>query len=657
MGLALAACSSPSGGEDAGLDAGLTGPACDSPEDCRVEGYAGACRQGVCRARVPCTDDVECGLGEACVAGDCRFTGCAGDSDCAVGRCRTDVYACTECAASADCPEGKPVCTAEGKCVACKVDGDCRAPGPSYCEGSSGACVYCKKDEHCANGLSCGTDGTCHGARLGAPCGEGASCDTGLMCVTVNGADQCRRGCSLYTPECSAGEICLKLTFSNSSSLVFDRGVPLGICFQPLQGLRSYRDVCSANCQPNLDCVPDSATASYCRAYCNPNKPVCDTGELCHRFPGDLSGHEYGLCFRDSGFGKACASESACRAGLSCAPAVDPSTPDNLSLACRFSALAADGGVARAPLAPCTQNNDCRSRECRSDVSLPSPGRYFCYGACESDTDCAVGGRTGTCDGAFGFTSGTQSVAFTGCRPRCASPAACLEYGAGYTCGLRLQVPASGEVTQISQLCTTAVGSKRVGEACTQSAECREGHCATVDGRGSLRQGRCTHPCTGDGDCTAPLTDGGTAGHGFSCAQAALIAEPGLDGLSGTADDVMGSAYLCGGKSCSQDADCPASLPICAPETSPGQPLGPLVLRCRAASFSGAVAAGQPCLADAECESGACALLTSPATGRVCFAPCVPGVTACPGALSCVAQAVSLRDRQGNTQPFAACVP
>ncbi len=657
LGLLVAAgCSSPAGTSDGGTpDAGLTGPACDSPDDCRAAGYDGACRQSVCRARVPCAEDVECALGESCVAGNCRFTGCAQDADCPVGKCRKDVYACTECGVDADCPSSAPVCTGEGKCVACKQDSDCTV-GPGYCEADKGACVFCKKDEHCANGLSCGADGTCHGAQLGQGCGGGVSCDLGLICVTVNNVDQCMKGCSLYTPACAPGQICLKLTFSGSASLVFDRGEPQGVCFQPLQGLKGYRDSCAGNCQPNLECVPDSASQSFCRAYCNPNKPVCEPGEQCHPFPGDFSGHSYGLCYRDSGFGERCASEAVCRAGLSCAPAPDPSVNGGLSNACRFSGVAADGGTTAPPLAPCSQNAQCATKECRSDSTL-GLGRYFCFGACQQDSDCAVGGRTGTCDGTFDFPSGTQTVAVPGCRPRCSAPAACAEYGAGYSCGLRVQLPVGGGDAKLNQLCAPVAGSKRVGESCTQSSECREGYCYAADARGHLRQGVCTHPCALTADCAAPLADGGISGAGLTCEHSALVADPGRDGVAGTFDDLIASAYLCGGKACQQAGDCAAPLSVCAPDTTPTAPLGPSALRCRAPSFGGTGAAGAPCAADNDCVSGACAELNPPLTGRACFEPCVVGGPACPGALTCQPQAASLRDRLGNPQSFSACLP
>src|SRR6185436_13100255 len=136
-------------------------PSCSGVSDCAAQGFDGVCRLGVCRADVPCKDDVECALSEACRPGGpsgkrCVFTGCTDDSQCGSGRCRKDVFTSTEC------PATRPICELDGgHCVQCRSDDECAPPLPGYCETGSGTCIYCKTDSHCPNGLTCGADGVC----------------------------------------------------------------------------------------------------------------------------------------------------------------------------------------------------------------------------------------------------------------------------------------------------------------------------------------------------------------------------------------------------------------------------------------------------------------------------------------------------------------
>ncbi len=415
--LAVAACSGGTAAEpDAGtlFDAGPPPPiACDSPEDCRAPGVEGACRAGVCKANVPCGDDSECGLGETCVSGQCRFTGCVEDSDCAVGRCRAEAFACTECSESADCPAALPVCNSEGRCIQCGQDSDCPAFGPPYCR-ASGACGHCLEDAHCPNGLRCGADGVCHGAQKNQLCSQSVACDLGLMCVTIGGTRTvCAEACNVFTPQCQTpGEICVKTTFENSAALVFDQGAPLGVCFAPFNGAKGYHESCDTTiCQPNLECIPDSAATSTCKTYCDPEAPFCAPGERCHAFPGDWSGRQYGVCYPDNGFHERCAADKDCRPGLLCVPDDDPSASNDFALFCAFAK-----GTGTA-MAPCDEDADCASGACRADPDVGGDPT-FCFAACREDADCSVDARVGVCDADFLFsTDYATDVKVRGCRP------------------------------------------------------------------------------------------------------------------------------------------------------------------------------------------------------------------------------------------------
>ena len=46
---------------------------------------------------MPCADDLECGIGEDCIGGECAFTGCVSDADCPTGLCRMETFSCAEC--------------------------------------------------------------------------------------------------------------------------------------------------------------------------------------------------------------------------------------------------------------------------------------------------------------------------------------------------------------------------------------------------------------------------------------------------------------------------------------------------------------------------------------------------------------------------------
>ena len=614
-------------------------PACDAPHACVAQGFDGVCRQGACRDNVPCGEDAECARGETCEASLCRFTGCLSDDDCDKGLCREGTYTCTECATSVDCPSDKPVCDGQFRCVACQTDDECGYPGPGYCDASRGICVHCKEDNHCPQGLSCNNAGVCFGAGLEAPCREGIACDVGLMCVNVGQNSMCLRACNLYTNTCQGGQICIKLTFQDSPALVFEEGAPVGVCWQPVQGLRGYGEVCSGNnCQPNLACTPDSATQSTCKAYCDPQNPLCAPGLTCHEFPGDWNGHTYGLCYGDTGFGDVCAHDGDCRSGLACVPRDDPMTFTGLSNACAFARADAPA------MAACTQDTECRSGHCRTD---PAQGgaSYFCFGACTEDAHCQSAGRDGYCDADFPFT--TQYVTppgelVRGCRPRCAAPSDCAAYGAqgGYTCRPQLDTAQS----LFKQTCQVNLGTKLAGEACAADAECKEGYCLRHDGRGVNRQGVCAQPCSQTTDCAAPL----------QCEQRLVHVSSGNDGVIGSLDDLRAPAHFCGPGTCSDDADCPSGQ-HCVPDVHPQNPQGANVLVCRPPSAQGTVAAGQSCQNDFDCQSGVCAELgTGPQ--KICFEACDPVQPSCSGSGTCVQNGVRLRNADGSHQQFDACL-
>ena len=667
----LAACPGPAaidGGAtvDSGVDGGVSeGPACTTSKDCKLAAFDGVCRSGRCTPSALCTDDVECGLGEECVSGACQFTGCARNADCATGSCRTDVFACAECGTNADCPTTRPVCDGSNQCVQCSTDAQCASPGPAHCDAPSGACVHCLEDAHCPNGLSCGAGHLCTGAKLNAACPTGVACDSGLICVALGGNNVCLSGCSLSSPTCKTGEICYKLTFSGGSGLVFDQGGPLGVCYLPQQNAKGYRESCTrpsssvstSNCQPNLTCVPDSASISLCRTFCDLNLPTaCPVGEKCHPFKGDYNGRLYGMCYPDNQWGTGCTKDTGCNANQSCTPYEDPSAPDDLSTVCQFSVGTSPG------LSPCKNtpladgglvlaDRLCQSGSCQADPLLSSV-KFFCYSACKDDGDCTVGGRTGTCDGEFVFPAGTSTGKVIGCRPGCTSTAGCAEYGANIACRSRYT---SGYNASFATSCAPPAGSGLPGTACIANAQCRSGFCLQLDGRGSQRAGYCAEACATATDCAV---DAGSATGPLGCAPLTFLGFQGFDGVVGSTDDTLLTARLCGGGSCGVDDDCGVDAGLrCVPDVDPADAGRALALRCRPPQATAVLPGADACNRDADCSSGVCGTLQAPSTGsgKACFQACT-AATVCPGSATC--RMGGMRVTTGlATQSFDSCAP
>lgn len=668
LAVALSACPPGEPTVDAGpTDSGVVVTPCDSPEDCRTAGLSAACRQGECAPDVPCGDDLECGLGERCVAGQCRFTGCTADTECDTGKCLTDTFTCVECGGDTDCPAERPVCnTASNTCVACRADADCARPGPSHCS-STGACVYCTSNDHCPNGLVCSSTNVCAGAGEASRCPEGIACAPGLACVNVGANPVCLRSCNLYTPMCPAmGQICYRLTYASSNSLVFEADGPIGVCFGAQAGLRGLREPClrqngSSNCQPNLQCVPETAQLSLCRAYCNPSvSGSCPTGEVCRAFPGDYSGRPYGLCLPDTGFGEVCTRDAQCRPGLSCQPYDDPSASSEVSPFCQF-----DVGT-RPGLAPCADtaltdggvllaDRTCESGRCVADPlfsASTAPG-YFCLAACKTNADCATDGGAGVCDADFNVTTPFDTAGLMrGCRPSCESPADCDGYDAGVTCRVRL-VSSLSAPTYASTCSPPGAGALPAGATCTSSLQCRSAFCFLDDARGVRRTGTCVSPCRAGDACDL---DGGSP-LPLDCQPTALLLTKGYDGRAGTADDVYATPSLCSGVACVTDADCGAG--VCALDVdATASPLGPVTKRCRAAT-TGVKAGGDACATDSECRSGVCGVLQPPSTGagRACYEACLPATSSCTNAaMTCRAQALRVDHLNGSTN-VDSCTP
>lgn len=601
--------------------------ACSTADDCVA--LDAVCRQRVCQHDVPCADDLECGLGERCVTGRCRFRGCSTDDDCGSGLCDATTFSCAECGSNDDCAGDTPVChRGLRQCVACAGDADCQPPGQPHCS-TSGTCVACTADAHCGQGFICSSGNLCVGASLNAPCPGGTACGAGLVCVNVGSTPTCLQACAVYAPECEGGQLCYGLSYSASTSLVFEASGPLGVCFVPQAGQRALREPCvrssaGSNCRPDLRCMPETATLALCRAYCDPlTSGACSAGEVCTAFVGDFAGREYGVCLPDTGFGARCARDGACRAGLSCQPWDDPQALDLVSGVCQFPP--GDGGV----VAPCSSqppsdggvlaaNRQCRSGACVGDPLAPG-APYFCFTACERDDDCA---DAGVCDGEFTLTTAYGiSGQMRGCRPVCESAADCERYDAGLTC--RARVVSSPTAPEFSATCSPPSGSGEGGAPCSTDGECRSNYCVLDDSRGVRRSGACATFCGSVSECSAD------AGMTLECAPRVFLVSRGRDGVANSADDVVATRRSCVGVTCVNDDACDAG--VCSLQRSAVDDAA-LVQRC-APRTVGVKRGGEACVTDAECRSGACGTLQapSPGLGRACFEACGDSSTCAAG--------------------------
>ncbi len=486
------------------------------------------------------------------------------------------------------------------------------------------------------------------GSPLNGPCAAGIACGQGLLCVTVGTEGRCLGLCNLFTGGCPAGQICYT-PYASASQLVFEQGQPVGFCFTPQSGLRGPNEPCvqmpaGSNCQRNLECVPQTATTSICRNFCDPSQlSNCGAQDKCHPFSGDYQGHRYGLCYPDNGWGDDCAADAGCESSHICRLMPDPAALNDFALKCQFPVGSAPG------LSPCTAGGTCQSGACRED-SLYSTANYFCFQHCQGDSECAISGRAGRCDGDFLFSEGNSFGFITGCRPHCASNADCDAYDGGMVCRARLEV--TPDVKELRQACSDPLGSAELGEGCTNDTQCRSGFCRAFDWRGVRRQGLCSAPCQGGSDCT--FADGGAGLLAF-CAVAPYFAANGPDGVPATADDLAFTASLCAEKTCVEDSECASDGGSSCVPSGEATDAGAL-LRCQRSTVNGGTTLGAAaCVTDSQCRSGVCGELLSPSVGRVCLMSCGNG-TPCPNGMTCRASGLRVSTRAGPVL-LQACVP
>ncbi len=574
------------------------GGGCAIDTDC---GGGQVCTAGTCTTPTGCTGNDDCGEGEvceagACVAGDCTEVGCPSGL-----RCRTEDALCVECMGNNHCIDGaRPWCELDsGTCVGCRGDGDCDYdpdrtrctealtcvqclsnddcdfPTPK-CREDVGVCGTCSTDADCP-GSFCREDATCDlGPEEGEACAAGGACAPGFACVGAT----CRTVCDLYASDCPAGKACTAVA-REGRVVMNDDGSPVAACVDASTGA-GLDQPCSSTtgCAAGLFCLPESATESSCKPFCNPDGTgaSCGGGDECIALSLGENGEAVGVCSTPSSWFDACTTDLDCDAGQGCAPSYEDGV---LIGRCVFTT-----GTGTA-LSPCDDDADCRSDFCVPFESGSSAG--FCFGGC--DTDAACNGE-GFCS-EYLFTVGVRTVPMNGCRAGCLSDDECAEYP-GAICGIGVIEE------QLVGICTMPDGAAGPGDFCTSDAACGTGICFDNGVVGHpADEGFCLGPCGSDVDC----------GPDTACRLTALN----IGTSTAPRYDTM---EICWGLECTGDASCPEGW-ACGFDAEPADPANDLRPSCFPAY--GAGLAGTSCTTDLDCRTNQC---RSWGVDTICLGPC-----------------------------------
>ncbi len=619
---------------------------CESDEDCDDGTVATVdqCRDRRCRFVRPCGSDAECDDGEGCTRDWCDQGGCANDplADCCqdAGDCNDgNVYTidrCVEgvcvhemlpgyCEQASDCDDADRCtvdsCDGDGNCQheplpeCCNTVADCDDGDPCTAERCTDeGCAHdpvigcCHTDADCDDGEPC-TDDSCNASNRCSNrsavdcCHEDGDCDDGNACTQdICDDNRCahlwQEGCCLSAGDCDDDDPCTT-NACQGAACVF---APIGGCCVVAadcdDGDPCTTELCRSNrcswspvpgcCLTDADCddgvalTVDTCVASRCqhsqRLDCAEDAD-CDDGNPCTADSCILASQS---CRNLLSIGGDC----DCRADADC-PGED--------LVCSLLDAGPDYGfinfcVPRAgelPMGhPCDPANEAA---CASGLCVELDGASVCYGACVVDGDCYGAALCG--EVAVAGPEGQRDNLVPVCIPLpagCTREADCGEeaYCDAYT------LPAAPAEAVYG--CFPAEGRPgRMGEACTQHAQCASNFCIADESRGGI----CFGVCATSADCD----------YGQRCYED-LFGMTVTMGTPDTGDDVFVAIPTClwdigSQEDCVRESDCPMDE-VCFPYLN--DDYTGFAPACRAPLEGAWTEPGGSCTEHEDCGTGHC---------------------------------------------------
>jgi hypothetical protein len=332
---------------EGGICLGLV-PTCEDLNPCtedHCDGVTGECSNAA-NDELPCEDQSECTIGDACVAGECvpgSQDGCDDGNPCVSNTCSEGN--CVNLLLHGEfCEDGDP-CTSEDSCAL----GECAPGKPNTCD-----------DENDCTDDSCTTEEGCsHTWSIGLPCEDGDLC---------TGNDSCdAEGTCLPGPDvdCDDQNPCTDETCD----------ITLGCQVIHVDGSCDDGNACSEN---------DSCVEGDClgaTVECDDNdactQDSCDIVSGCQNIDVSTMCDDSNLCTSDI-----CAADAGC-----------VYTPNQLPC---------DDGLL------CTTNDHCESSACTGEVDDCDDEDPCTFDACDHEMGCVNEAFTGPCDDGNACTTETE---------------------------------------------------------------------------------------------------------------------------------------------------------------------------------------------------------------------------------------------------------
>ncbi len=573
---------------------------------------ADACQRQARNEGGGCSDGLYCTTPDVCAAGTCGGAprSCSASADaCNTGVCSESQDACQKSPRpnGTSCDDGQ-YCTVSDRCQS----GACQSGAARDCSGLD--------DPPCIVGTCSEAQDQCVAVDPGT-CG----CDPDLD-ADFDGADSCAdcddTNGSVHP---SALERCNGLDDDCDGRIdeTFDvDGDGYSVC-APVLAERDCDDTratvhpgaleaCGASntgngldddCDGYIDesCAPCSATDgdgdgySACQGDCAPSDGAMAPGkpELCDGKDNDCNAFTTENC----GVSEPCnwpSGADTCEAELLCACAVNAAGNCNGNYLCTSLC---NNSVTGAVGDGCGVGQTCyydllRSANVHGCAAVDATlGQKLGGVACASDAEC----RSGYCEQLF-VGPGQQTY----CSDYCGGDAHCA--GSAVCRAVRSSSNFDGRCWPTGR---PGLGTKVVGQGCTQDSECDHGVCTTVSGSTTRV---CTEPCCSDGDC----------GAGFTCSLAGDQVTTGYVYLGAAAPSCTTTAQ------CPSGMECYTASGLCAWRMSETTPMCVADL-----AGQGLRRAGAACSQNSDCQSAFCERSLGVCVESCCSSAGCPEGTAC----------------------------